>query len=90
MPFYSLHYILSKQDLPAPGIILCGRCGQRPNWHSGAANRPDLPIQLRCDYCMNQCAEFLTEEARDAELKELDKRARAMNTDLHFDRPKGT
>lgn len=87
MPFYSITYVISNQGETQNSIILCGRCRQRATWYPGSVDTPDMPIQLRCDNCLNQCAEFSTEEARDEELRKLEERARAMNSDLYIDQP---
>lgn len=88
MPFYSLTYILPNADRGERSRMLCNKCGAEPSWHRGAANRPDLPIQLRCDQCFNQCAEFLTEETRDAELAQLHERALVLNEAVRIEKPK--
>lgn len=60
MPFYSVTYILPNAERNEPARFLCNKCFAEPIWHRGVAERPDLPIQLRCDVCLDQCAEFLT------------------------------
>jgi hypothetical protein len=88
MPFYSVTYILPNAERGEGARFICNRCGGVPSWHRGAADQPDLPIQLRCDACLNQCAEFLTEELRDKEIAELHERAVSANSQLHIEKPK--
>jgi hypothetical protein len=66
-------------------MLLCGKCERRANWHPGSVDNDELPIQLRCDHCLTQCAEFLTEEDRDGELQRIEERARMINSDLRTD-----
>jgi hypothetical protein len=51
MPFYQVIYLLPKADAEFRGGFRCQVCGAEPTWHPGVADRPDLPIQLRCDNC---------------------------------------
>jgi hypothetical protein len=88
MPFYSVTYILRNEERCEPARFLCNKCGSEPTWHSGAADRPDLPIQLRCDACFSQCAEFLTEELKNEEIAEIHRRALLLNAPLRFEQPK--
>jgi len=88
MPIYSLTYILPNTERGEGARLLCNKCGSQPSWHQGAADRPDLPIQLRCDQCLNECAEFVTEEARDAELEQMRERAVLLNMSIRTDRPR--
>jgi hypothetical protein len=39
--------------------------------HAGAASTTDLPIQLRRNPCLEQCAEFSTKESRDSKMADL-------------------
>lgn len=84
MPVYSLTYILPNAER-SEGRLLCNQCGSEPSWHRGGADRPDLPIQLRCDECLNVSAEFLTEEARDGELAQIHERAVLLNAPVRTD-----
>jgi hypothetical protein len=88
MPIYSLTYILPNAERGESARLLCNKCGSQPSWHQGAADRPDLSIQLRCDECLNVCAEFLTEQARDEELAQMHERAVLLNTPIRTDRPR--
>ena len=88
MPFYSVTYILPNAERNEPARFLCNKCGTEPTWHRGVADRPDLPIQLRCDACLNQCAEFLTEELKGEEIEEVHRRALSLNVPLRFEHPK--
>jgi hypothetical protein len=88
MPFYSVTYILPNEARNEHARFICNKCGSEPAWHRGAADRPDLPIQLRCDTCFNQCAEFLTEELKDKEIAEIHERAELLNTPLRVEKPK--
>lgn len=88
MPFYSVSYILPNEERGEPARFVCNKCGSEPTWHRGAADRADLPIQLRCDGCFNQCAEFLTEELKNEEIAEIHRRALLLNTPLRFEHPK--
>lgn len=87
MPFLQGRYLLATPSTGEPARFVC-LCGDTPTWHSGAPDRPDLPLQLRCDNCLRLCAEFLTFESRDWELAELHERAVAMNQEIAFDKPK--
>jgi hypothetical protein len=85
MPFYSIHYILANREAGTSALLLCGKCGRRVDWRPGTQDRDELPLQLRCDHCLTQCAEFLTEEDRDAELQTIEERARMINSDIRID-----
>jgi hypothetical protein len=84
MPFYQVIYLLPKADAEFRGGFRCQVCGAEPTWHPGVADRPDLPIQLRCDNCLTQCAEFTTTQERDREIAELHEKAVAYNHDITF------
>jgi hypothetical protein len=88
MPFYQVIYVLPNQATGFRGGFRCQVCGSEPAWHSGAANKADMPIQLRCDNCLTQCAEFLTEEDRSREIAAIHERAIAYNHDVTFKTPK--
>jgi hypothetical protein len=88
MPFYSITFIVANETRGIRAQLLCGKCRSVPNWHSGAADKSDLPIQLLCDECHTQCAEFLTYEQRDLELQELEERARTFVGQVKIERPK--
>jgi hypothetical protein len=88
MPFRRVTYLLPDEPRGLPARFICSKCNTAPSWHTGAANTADLPIQLRCDRCFEQCAEFLTTGHRDKEIAELHQRAVEINGPISFNAPK--
>lgn len=83
MPLYHLTYLLAR-GVGQEGRLICNRCGADLHWHSGAPNKAEMPIQLCCDECLMQCAEFLTTEEKNDELARLHKRAVELNAPVRI------
>ena len=88
MPFYHLLVLASNRVDGTPARLVCPECGAEPTLHSGRADMPDLPIQLRCDRCLLQCADFLTTEERDREIAAVIEQAETVNGPITLDQPK--
>ena len=88
MPLYHLIVFAPNKENGTPARLVCPECGSEPTWHSGRADMPDLPIQLRCDTCLLQCAEFLTTQDRDQEIAAVIERASILSQPIKYDQSK--